>query len=180
MWIFGYGSLIWKPGFDYLQKTPGYIRGWKRRFYQGSPDHRGVPERPGRVVTLLRDETCWTWGMAYRVSQEVREEILQNLDHREQGGYERHFLEVFAGPEEAVGPLVESALVYLASPHNPHYLGPATEEEIARHVARSQGPSGPNEEYVLALAKSLVAHQIDDPHVASIAGHLEVIKRGES
>ena len=52
--IFGYGSLVWRPDLPHTEAHDGYIVGWVRRFYQGSPDHRGTPERPGRVATLLR------------------------------------------------------------------------------------------------------------------------------
>ena len=53
MWIFGYGSLMWTPGFPWLERRIGGIRGWARRFHQGSPDHRGTPEAPGRSLSLL-------------------------------------------------------------------------------------------------------------------------------
>lgn len=185
MWIFGYGSLIWKPGFSYLEKRPGYIKGWKRRFYQGSYDHRGVPGSPGRVATLLADNQCWTWGMAYEVSPAVREEILEKLDHREKGGYERYFLSVYQEPtnlepinqepdSEEKAPLivVEEALVYMATPGNPHYLGPASEREIAMQVLGAEGPSGTNREYVERLALALKDAGIVDPHLFEIYEHL--------
>src|SRR5581483_11846825 len=66
MWIFAYGSLIFRPDFPWIERRRAFVRGWARRFWQGSPDHRGVPEAPGRVVTLVaRDGFCG--GCAYRI-----------------------------------------------------------------------------------------------------------------
>lgn len=179
MWIFGYGSLIWKPGFRFEEKRPGFIHGWSRRFYQGSPDHRGVPEKPGRVVTLLEDRLARTGGMAFRVEGAEAEQVLRELDHREKGGYERHHVPIWGYNEaEAEIPVVESALVYVATEDNPHYLGPASPEAIALQVANCRGPSGPNSEYVLRLAQALKELNMVDEHVFAIAAALEELVAG--
>ncbi len=165
MWIFGYGSLMWRVGFPYEERRPGYIRGYRRRFWQGSPDHRGVPEAPGRVVTLLprAGERCW--GMAYRLAPRGADDVLRDLDVREQGGYERVITPVLDERDE---PFAE-ALAYIATADNAHYLGCAPLPEIADHVVRSRGPSGDNAEYVLELAAALTAIGAEDGHVHRLA-----------
>lgn len=165
IWIFGYGSLIWRPDFDYAENRPAVIDGWARRFWQGSTDHRGVPGAPGRVVTLVEapGETCW--GVAYRVSNGDREHVLAVLDYREKGGYRLAEVTMrFAGPE---GGSVDG-LVYIATPDNPNYLGPAEPADIAAQVRASAGPSGHNTEYVLRLAAAIRELGADDPHVFGI------------
>lgn len=173
MWIFGYGSLIWKPGFDWVDRRVGFVRGWRRRFFQGSCDHRGVPGDPGRVVTLLPGESAVTWGIAFRVEGEQADRIIESLDHREKGGYEQHRVPVYdddPGGGEMI--VVDQALMYVATEENPHYLGPASPEEIAAQVRYACGPSGPNTEYVLRLADSLRKLEVDDPHVFAVAREL--------
>lgn len=164
-WVFGYGSLVWRPAFPFAEQRPGYITGFWRRFWQGSTDHRGVPGAPGRVVTLVPARDAHTWGMAYRVEPDVLEEVLAQLDHREQGGYDRHELEVHDADHRSFA----TALVYLARPDNPNYLGEAPLADIAAQVRRSTGPSGPNPEYVLRLAEALDAMGVEDPHVDALA-----------
>src|SRR6185295_1207277 len=90
LWLFAYGSLIWRPGFQYAERTRGHVRGWSRRFWQGSTDHRGLPGAPGRVLTVTPDAAATCWGVAYRLEPGRRDAILRELDRREQGGYERH------------------------------------------------------------------------------------------
>ncbi len=163
MWIFGYGSLIFRPSFPYEERREAWLRDWARRFWQGSTDHRGVPEAPGRVVTLVPEPGARCWGMAYRIAPERVEEVLTHLDFREQGGYERHMLRL----ETREQPIPE-ALVYLAGPTNAHYAGPAPLEEIAAVVRSAHGPSGSNRDYVQRLAEALAQAGEDDAHVTEL------------
>ena len=169
-WIFGYGSLVWRPAFAYEERASGTIRGFSRRFWQGSPDHRGAPDAPGRVVTLVADPAARCGGMAYRVSPAAWEAVLTALDVRESGGFERHEVTVELAGEP---PRSVPGLVYVAGAGNPNYLGPAPAEEIARQVRRCRGASGSNLEYVLRLVAALEALGLPDPHVAEIALLLE-------
>jgi glutathione-specific gamma-glutamylcyclotransferase len=164
MWIFGYGSLLWRPDFAFLERRPGQILGYVRRFYQGSPDHRGTPEAPGRVVTLVEEPGALCVGAAYRVSSEETARILSALDQREQGGYQRRWCPV--SPLD--GGASFSALVYFAGPDNPHFLGPAPREDMARHILAARGPSGANLDYLLRLDESLRALSAPDPHFSAL------------
>ncbi|MCH8493592.1 MAG: gamma-glutamylcyclotransferase [Idiomarina sp.] len=160
VWLFGYGSLIYKADFPYLQRKPARIHGWQRRFWQGSHDHRGTPESPGRVATLIEAEQESCVGMAY----EVTPDVFEHLDHREKNGYLRFFSEF----EWLDGSGSTEGLVYVAGPTNEAYLGEATEVEIAHHIAGSVGPSGPNSEYLLKLANALRELNAHDEHVFAI------------
>ena len=169
MWIFGYGSIVWRPGFEYVESHPGYVEGWTRRFWQHSTDHRGVPGDPGRVVTLLQDEGAACWGVVYRADPAFADEIRRQLDVREQGGYERHEVDVHPAPGAERSEVIEDALMYVATPKNPQFAGDDTIEAIAEQVLRSEGPSGHNVEYVLELADALAEIGAEDPHVFAVA-----------
>jgi len=160
LWIFGYGSLLWRPAFPFAERSGCWISGFVRRFWQGSTDHRGVPGAPGRVVTLDADTDACCFGAAYRIGERDADEVLRNLDHRERGGYERLRL-----PLTFTDGRVADGLVYVATPANPNYLGPAPLDAIAAQVSRSHGPSGSNAEYVLRLADSLRELAFRDDHV---------------
>ncbi|MGB8635897.1 MAG: gamma-glutamylcyclotransferase [Rhodanobacteraceae bacterium] len=167
IWLFGYGSLIYKAGFDFLERRPAWIHGWQRRFWQGSHDHRGTPDAPGRVLTLVADEESDCFGMAYR----IRPDAIPALDVREKNGYLRFEADMrFADDSDAKG------LVYIAKPDNAAWLGPASDEHIARHIANSEGPSGPNREYLLKLAQSLRDHGEQDAHVFAVERALLAIR----
>lgn len=159
MWLFGYGSLIYKVDFPFLDSRPATLRHWERRFWQGSHDHRGTPQAPGRVVTLVEQKDALCHGMAFRISPDT----LAQLDHREKNGYLRVLVQLgFEDGSTAEG------LVYIATAENAAWLGPASERSIASHIAKSSGPSGHNRDYVLALAQSLRELSAYDPHVFAI------------
>lgn len=168
LWIFGYGSLMWRPAFAHVERRHGYVVGYARRFWQGSTDHRGVPGAPGRVVTLIAAEPpARCHGTAYRVEPGREHEVLAGLDFREQGGYVRRRVEV----NHREGSITD-ALVYLATPDNPNWLGDAPLDAIAEQVRRASGPSGTNVDYVLRLAEALAEVDQPDEHVAALARRL--------
>ena len=166
IWLFGYGSLLYKVDFPILDKRPCYIRDWERRFWQGSHDHRGTPDNPGRVLTLIQATDSVCQGMAYKVSHDV----FDYLDHREKNGYLRHVVDIHFSADESV-----SGVIYIADEDNAAYLGPATEQAIAEHIAASSGPSGPNREYVYRLADALRELDFTDRHVFAIESELHKV-----
>ncbi|USX28657.1 gamma-glutamylcyclotransferase [Oxalobacteraceae bacterium OTU3CINTB1] len=186
VWLFGYGSLIYKADFPYLQRRPASITNWTRRFWQGSHDHRGTPEAPGRVVTIIEQAGAICHGMAYLVTPEV----FAHLDHREKNGYLRlattiSFDDGDSGSNSGSNSGSDSGsdsdsdsvvgLVYIATPDNTAFLGEASEQEIARHIARSIGPSGPNSDYLNHLAHALRELGRHDQHVFEIERHLAAL-----
>lgn len=159
IWLFGYGSLIYKVDFPFIESRPAYIYGWQRRFWQGSHDHRGTPERPGRVLTLIEapDERCF--GVAFRITPAE----FDHLDHREKNGYLRKLesLEFMDGKRKP-------GVLYIGPPDNAAFLGDASDIEIATQIFRSEGPSGKNADYVHALAQALRDFGEVDLHVQRI------------
>jgi cation transport protein ChaC len=166
MWIFGYGSLIFRPGFPFIERRRAFVAGWARRFWQASPDHRGLPEAPGLVVTLVEapGETCG--GSAYRIDVGRVDPILAELDAREQAGFERRALPLSSAPG---GVAFGEGVAYVGSLSNAHFAGPLGDRDIAERIQKSRGPSGTNVDYVLRLADALRALDIADPHVEAIA-----------
>ncbi len=159
-WIFGYGSLIWRPDFPYSERRRAAISGWRRRFWQASPDHRGVPEAPGRVVTLVREEAARCWGVAFKPSAEDYGAIIAALDVRERNGYEMLELDLHFDDGS-----VARGITYVAGPDNPSFVGPAALGDMARQIAGAHGPSGPNREYLLRLAETLRELDVHDEEV---------------
>lgn len=166
VWLFGYGSLIFKPDFPFLERRPASIANWTRRFWQGSHDHRGTETAPGRVATLIPEPGAQCAGMAYLITPEV----FGHLDHREKNGYLRLAIDIaFDDGSSSEG------LVYIATDDNAAFLGAATEQEIALQIASAEGPSGKNRDYLTDLAQALRALGKDDAHVFAIEAHLSTL-----
>ena len=178
-WVFGYGSIVWKVGFEYEERVICCAPGFRRRFYQGSTDHRGTVERPGRTVTLERcdpDSEPPCWGAAYKVSAKHAKRVLELLETREKQYDARIQIDLFDGVVDAEDAeesssasrhgsvsrhgrlLVKGALTYIATPDD----GVA---ESAAQIAAAVGPSGPNSEYLFNLCDAMRSIEVDDPHV---------------
>ncbi|MEN3296599.1 MAG: glutathione-specific gamma-glutamylcyclotransferase [Burkholderiales bacterium] len=163
LWLFGYGSLIFKADFSFIECKPAGIRNWTRRFWQASHDHRGTIEKPGRVATLIPQPGALCEGLAYRITPQV----FDQLDYREKNGYLRVATKIsFEDGGNAEG------LVYIAPQDNAAFLGPENERDIAKQIAAAAGPSGRNRDYLIELARALRELGKDDPHVFAIEQHL--------
>lgn len=173
IWVFGYGSLIWRPAMAYVARRAARIDGWARRFWQASTDHRGTVEAPGRVLTLVESPGT-VWGMAYAIARDAWPATEAALELREQQGYARLAVDVGLAEADRAGPIVETVtgLLYVATPANPYFTGPEPIDAIADIVRRSHGPSGSNLAYVLELDRTLTAMGAADPEVTGLADRL--------
>ena len=143
-WIFGYGSLMWRPGFDYMEAEPALIYGFHRSLCVYSHVHRGTPERPGLVLGLDRGGSCH--GMAFRVTDEQWEATLSYLRAREQ---------VNMVYRERTSPIKlirtgdeVKALTYVVDRNHRQYARRLPSDELVKHIKSSAGQSGPNIDYV--------------------------------
>ncbi|EWC46328.1 hypothetical protein DRE_04499 [Drechslerella stenobrocha 248] len=139
-------------------------------------DHRGTPEAPGRVVTLVEQETSEpVWGAAYLIAPPEVERIKAYLDLREINGYtiHRHPVHHNLSKEESTGlPNPIPAILYIGTPDNPQFVGPPkSTRALAQHILDSRGPSGENKEYLYNLYTALeqLAPDAHDSHVSELA-----------
>ncbi len=152
-WVFGYGSLIWRPGFDYAERRRARLDGFRRSFCLRSVRYRGTPEAPGLVLALDRRPGHACEGVAFRVAPEGAERTRAYLHHREMDT--DSYLETFQTVEiSGHGPA--SALCYVMNEAHDHYALLPLEAQ-AEIIARSHGPAGPNREYL----HNTVAHLIE-------------------
>jgi cation transport protein ChaC len=147
--------------------TRATLPGYARRFWQGSPDHRGTPLAPGRVVTLVSalEDSCV--GVAYRLFPERAESVIDELDFRERAGFVRTPVRLIREDGASL-----DAFTYLADPENPYFLGDAPLFELAAQIAERSGPSGANSAYVFELARALRELGVEADHVYEVEAEL--------
>jgi cation transport protein ChaC len=163
-WVFGYGSLIWRPGFAHVEARRARLFGYRRALCIYSFVHRGTPERPGLVLGLDRGGSCV--GVAFRVSGMLRGEVIAYLRAREQvtGVYLERALPVRLDTGETV-----EAVAYVADRKHAQYAGALDETDAAAVVRGAVGQSGANEDYVASTVEHLEALGIRDHWLERVA-----------
>jgi cation transport protein ChaC len=173
LWVFGYGSLMWRPGFDFLERVPARLVGLHRALCVYSFVHRGTPEKPGLVLGLDRGGACR--GIAYRVAAAQREATVAYLREREQ--VTKVYLEstrrvALAGSSTQLACDV-IALVFLVDRSHPQYAGRLDLERQLHLVRQGHGRSGANRDYVLSTVAEIEAQGCHDPALHHIAERLK-------
>ncbi len=170
LWVFGYGSLMWRPGFDYLERVPARLIGLHRALCVYSFVHRGTPERPGLVLGLDRGGMCR--GIAFRVARKLREKTIDYLRAREQ--VTTVYLETIRRIElEEPTRRQVRALCFIVDRSHVQYAGRLTLAECVHHVRQGHGSSGHNRDYVLETVQALEALGYRETDLHLIAGRLK-------
>ena len=171
LWVFGYGSLIWRPDFDYAERRPALVHGWHRALKMWSRINRGTPERPGLVFGLLSGGCCR--GVVFRIARDHGAEALARLWSREMSTavYDPRWLQTQT-PE---GPV--RALAFTLSRKSPSHTGELTEEEYRAIFALATGIYGTTFDYAHRTLEELRRHDIRDRNLEKL---LRLIQRQSS
>lgn len=167
LWVFGYGSLMWRPGFDHVERHRASLHGYHRSLCIFSHVHRGTPDAPGLVLGLDRGGRCR--GLAFRVEADKREATIAYLREREQAT--SVYLERHVRVRLDDGRDVE-AVTYVADRRHPQYAGRLPADELLRLVHQGVGVSGANPDYVRSTHAQLIELGVSDPILAGIATKL--------
>ncbi len=170
LWVFGYGSLMWRPGFPYLERVPARLIGLHRALCVYSFVHRGTPERPGLVLGLDRGGACR--GIAYRVAAAQRDSTISYLRAREQ--VTSVYLETLRRITLTTTPPQDvAALVFLVDRSHPQYAGRLDLDRQVHLVRQGHGQSGANRDYVLSTVSEIEAQGCHDSGLHAIAERLK-------
>ncbi len=159
MWVFGYGSLLWNPGFAPVEQVIATLPGYHRSFCMRSVHHRGTAEEPGLVLALDEAEGAHCTGVALAVAEAEQDEVLAYLREREliSSAYLERMLEVDLADGRRV-----AAVTYVIDPHHVQYCGGIALEEQAQVIARAVGGRGPNTEYLFNTSTHLRELGLED------------------
>jgi cation transport protein ChaC len=169
LWVFGYGSLMWRPGFEFIEQVQARLIGEHRALCVYSFDHRGTPEKPGLVLGLDRGGACR--GVAFRIAASRRTETIDYLRAREQttNVYREVMRSVWLENEARQR---VSALTFVVDRGHVQYAGRLSLPEQLRYVSQGHGRSGNNRDYVLSTVKSIEAQGFRDPQLHQLAAML--------
>lgn len=166
LWVFGYGSLIWRPGFDFAERRLARLSGWRRGFCMTSIHYRGTPEAPGLVLALDRAPKATCEGLAFRVEAGQAASVLAYLRERElvSSAYDEARLPVSLDDGRDV-----EALAYVVNRDHAQYAGDLSLEEQADVIGRAEGSSGRNLDYLLYTVEGLTALGVHDEELSELA-----------
>ena len=162
LWVFGYGSLIWRPDFDYLERRPATVHGWHRALKMWSRINRGTPECPGLVFGMLSGGSCR--GMVFRVDKAQARQVMINLWQREMvtAVYDPRWLAC----QTSHGPV--HALAFTLSRKSPNHTGELPDQEYHRILEQASGRLGTTRDYAQAKFDELRRHGIHDRALARL------------
>jgi glutathione-specific gamma-glutamylcyclotransferase len=163
-WVFGYGSLMWRPGFDFIDASHARLFGYHRALCVKSHVHRGTPERPGLVLGLDRGGSCR--GIAFSVAGDKADQVLDYLRSRE---LVTHVYKERRVPIELRSGRRVHAVAYVVDRAHVQYAGDLSSGEAASIVRGAVGQSGPNEDYVINTVNHLRQMQISDHWLEQVA-----------
>ena len=166
LWVFGYGSLMWRPGFEFEERVQARLIGEHRALCVYSFVHRGTPEKPGLVLGLDRGGACR--GIAFRVAERNRAATVAYLREREQVTSVYREVKRSVWLENEARQRV-SALVYVVDRGHVQYAGRLSLAEQLRHVQQGHGQSGVNRDYVVATVKAIEAAGFRDGRLHQLA-----------
>jgi glutathione-specific gamma-glutamylcyclotransferase len=167
LWVFGYGSLMWRPGFAFEERVAASVHGFHRSLCVYSHVHRGTPDRPGLVMGLDRGGSCK--GVAFRVAQSDAVATIAYLRAREQvtAVYVERLL-----PVRLQDGRTRIALTYIVDRAHRQYAGRLAEDDLVRIVAEGVGQSGHNPDYVIRTQAQLSEMGVNDPVLTRVAHRL--------
>jgi cation transport protein ChaC len=168
LWVFGYGSLMWNPGFVHLRAEKAVLHGAHRALCIYSTHYRGTPDKPGLVFGLKAGGSCV--GMAFEVAAADREAVIAYLRAREQ--ISMVYREEMRPVRLASDGRTVRALAYIAEPGHSQYAGALSAERVHAIVTTSRGEAGPNSDYVLSTVEHLAALGINDRPLSQLAAGL--------
>lgn len=172
LWVFGYGSLMWRPGFDYVEKAPAKCIGYQRSFCIYSTVYRGTPEQQGLVLGL--DEGGETTGMAFRIAPENQHAVMEYLREREQ--INDVYIEVLH-PLNIIGHGRRLAICYVATQGHEQYAGGLSLEDQAEIIAIASGCRGANKDYLFNSHDALLDMDIVDEDLEKLTEMVKEIHK---